>query len=145
MLDVIIGWHMWNCQICTHIHTKIHAHTYQKKKVERVKYHSSPDRNDHLTRQYPGWSTNNPHERAPPRSCTPLLLAHSRNNSTHLTRVNASPIGKHTIVSIHACLSGVHARWNMRRSMRASIACMLAPYNMLSDLGWIHYACENLT
>ena len=30
-------------------------------------------------------------------------------------------------VSVHACLFGVHACWNMRKSMRASIACMLPP------------------
>jgi len=52
----------------------------------------------------------------------------------HLARVNASQSGKHTNASIHACLSGVHARWNMRGSMHVSIACMLAPYNMHSDL-----------
>ena len=77
----------------------------------------------------------NPHERAPPRLCTPLLLAHTCNNTTHLARVNASPIDKHTTGSVHACLSGVHARWNMRWSMHASIACMLALYKMHNNLG----------
>ena len=28
MLDVIVCWHTWNCQILTHIHTKIHTHTH---------------------------------------------------------------------------------------------------------------------
>ena len=80
---------------------------------------------DRLAQQYPGWSTNNPHTRAPPRACTPVFLAHACNNTTDY----ASPIGKHTNVSVHACLFGVHACWNMRGSMRASIACMLPPYN----------------
>ena len=35
MLDVIIGRHTWNCQIRTHMHTKIHTHT-RTHKVEKV-------------------------------------------------------------------------------------------------------------
>jgi len=40
MVDIIIGRRTWNCQVRTHIHTKIHTHTHQtkKKKVERARY-----------------------------------------------------------------------------------------------------------
>jgi len=37
MLDVIISWHTWNCQIRKHIHTGYtHTRTHTKKKVERL-------------------------------------------------------------------------------------------------------------
>jgi len=36
MLDVCIDQHTRNCQMRTHIHTKIHTHTHTQKKVERV-------------------------------------------------------------------------------------------------------------
>ena len=38
MLEIIIGRHTWNCQIRTHIHTKIHTHTQthtQKRKSRK--------------------------------------------------------------------------------------------------------------
>jgi len=40
VVDIIIGRRTWNCQVRTHIHTKIHTHTHQtkKKKVERARY-----------------------------------------------------------------------------------------------------------
>ena len=37
MLDVIIGRHTWNCQICTHIHTGYTHTCTPKKKLDRKK------------------------------------------------------------------------------------------------------------
>jgi len=51
MLDVIIGHHIWNCQIRTHIHTGYtHTRTF-KKKVERLEKKRKKSRKNHTKKE----------------------------------------------------------------------------------------------